>query len=146
MLTFGWGEILLVLIVVVVVVGPKDLPKLIKQISSFTKSIKKLSREFKYSLNEIADHEDFKEVKSSLNEVNKIKEDIDLKGKFKSEIQSLKETSNIIKEVATVTNIKDAMKSLQDKKQYYIYGVNSIKNVREINKEDKKNKEETFKG
>ena len=44
MLTFGWGEILLVFIVVIVVVGPKDLPKLIKQLSSFTKSLKKLSR------------------------------------------------------------------------------------------------------
>ena len=71
MLTFGWGEILLVTVVIIVVVGPKDLPKLIKQLSSFTKSLKKLSREFKYSLNEIADHEDFKYVKSSLNEVNK---------------------------------------------------------------------------
>ena len=108
MLTFGWGEILLVTVVIIVVVGPKDLPKLIKQLSSFTKSLKKLSREFKYSLNEIADHEDFKDVKSSLNEVNKIKDDIDLKGKFKSEINSIKETSDIIdKEVKDFKNISN---------------------------------------
>ena len=60
MLTFGWGEIFLVVGIIVVVIGPKDLPKLIKQFSSFTRSIKKLSREFKNSLNDIADHEDFK--------------------------------------------------------------------------------------
>ena len=72
MLTFGWGEILLVLVVIVVVVGPKDLPKLIKQLTSFSKSIKKLSREFKSSLNDISNHDDFKDVKSSLNEVNEI--------------------------------------------------------------------------
>ena len=108
MLTFGWGEILLVLIIVIVVVGPKDLPKLIKQLSSFSKSIKKLSREFKSSLNEIADHEDFNDVKSSLKEVNKIKDDIDLKGKFKSEINSLKETTDIIdKEVKDIKNISN---------------------------------------
>ena len=65
MLTFGWGEILLVTVIVIIVIGPKDLPKLIKQLSTFTKSLKKLSREFKSSLNEIADHEDFKDVKSS---------------------------------------------------------------------------------
>ena len=35
MLSFGWGEILLVLVVVIVVVGPKDLPKLIKQFSTY---------------------------------------------------------------------------------------------------------------
>ena len=108
MLTFGWGEILLVFIVVIVVVGPKDLPKLIKQLSSFTKSLKKLSREFKSSLNEITDHEDFKEVKSSIKEVHKIKDDIDLKGKFKSEINSIKETSDIIdKEVKDFKNISN---------------------------------------
>ena len=106
MLTFGWGEILLVFIVVIIVVGPKDLPKLIKQLSSFAKSIKKLSREFKSSLNEIVDHEDFKGVKSSLSEVNKIKDDLDIKSQFKSEVKTLKETSHIIeKEIKDLKNI-----------------------------------------
>ena len=115
MLTFGWGEILLVTVVIIVVVGPKDLPKLIKQLSTFTKSLKKLSREFKYSLNEIADHEDFKDVKSSLNEVNKIKDDIDLKGKFKSEIKSLKETTTIIeKEVKDLKNLENENNSTKE--------------------------------
>ena len=106
MLTFGWGEILLVVVIIVVFIGPKDLPKLIKQFSSFTRSIKKLSREFKNSLNDIADHEDFKEVKTSINEVNKIKEDLNIEGQLKSEIQSIKDTTDIIdKEVKDIKNI-----------------------------------------
>ena len=106
MLTFGWGEIFLLVGIIIVVVGPKDLPKLIKQLSSFTRSIKKLSREFKTSLNDIADHEDFKEVKTSINEVNKIKEDLNIEGQLKSEIQSIKDTTNIIdKEVKDIKNI-----------------------------------------
>ena len=87
MLTFGWGEILLLVGVIIVVVGPKDLPKLIRQFASFSKSIKKLSREFKTSLNDIADHDDFKEVKTSINEVNKIKDDLNIKDQFKDEIK-----------------------------------------------------------
>jgi len=106
MLTFGWGEIFLLVGIIIVVVGPKDLPKLIKQLSSFTRSIKKLSREFKTSLNDIADHEDFKEVKTSINEVNKIKEDLNIEGQLKSEFQSIKDTTNIIdKEVKDIKNI-----------------------------------------
>ena len=106
MLTFGWGEILLVVGIVVVFIGPKDLPKLIKQFSLFTRSIKKLSREFKNSLNDIADNEDFKEVKTSINEVNKIKEDLNIEGQLKSEIQSIKDTTDIIdKEVKEIKNI-----------------------------------------
>tara|TARA_B100001109_G_scaffold7318_1_gene5546 strand:- start:55 stop:384 length:330 start_codon:yes stop_codon:yes gene_type:complete len=108
MLTFGWGEILLLVGVIIVVVGPKDLPKLIKQFSSFSKSIKKLSREFKTSLNDIADHDDFKEVKTSINEVNKIKDDLNIKDQFKDEIQSIKETTDIIdKEVKDIKNINN---------------------------------------
>ena len=109
MLTFGWGEILLVLVIVIIVVGPKDLPKLIKQLSSFTKSIKKLSREFKSSLNEIADHDDFKDVKSSLKDVNEIQKDLNLKEKFKSEIKSIKETNDLVKKDA------DEIKNISNK-------------------------------
>ena len=108
MLTFGWGEILLVLVVVIVVVGPKDLPKLIKQFSTFAKSLKKLSREFKYSLNEIADQEEFKEINKTIMEAKNIKDDLNIKDKFKSEVNSLKETANIIeKEVKDLKNLEN---------------------------------------
>ena len=108
MLSFGWGEILLVLVVVIVVVGPKDLPKLIKQFSTFAKSLKKLSREFKYSLNEFADQEEFKEINKTIMEAKNIKDDLNIKDKLKSEIQSLKETSNLIhKEVKDIKNINN---------------------------------------
>ena len=96
MLTFGWSEILLVLIIVIIVVGPKELPKLIKQLSSFTKSIKKLSREFKSSLNEIADQEEFKEINKSIMEVKDLKEDFDIKKNLENEINSINETSTLV--------------------------------------------------
>ena len=57
-------------------------------------------------MNDIADHEDFKEVKTSINEVNKIKEDLNIEGQLKSEIQSIKDTTDIIdKEVKEIKNI-----------------------------------------
>ena len=115
MLTFGWGEILLVLVVVIVVVGPKDLPKLIKQFSTFAKSLKKLSREFKYSLNEIADQEEFKEINKTIMEAKNIKDDLNIKDKFKSEVKSLKETTNIIeKEVKNLKNLENEINSTKE--------------------------------
>ena len=115
MLTFGWGEILLVLVVVIVVVGPKDLPKLIKQFSTFAKSLKKLSREFKYSLNEIADQDEFKEINKTIMEAKNIKDDLNIKDKFKSEAKSLKETANIIeKEVKDIQNLENETNSTQE--------------------------------
>jgi twin arginine-targeting protein translocase TatB len=115
MLTFGWGEILLVFVVVIVVVGPKDLPKLIKQFSTFAKSLKKLSREFKYSLNEIADQEEFKEINKTIMEAKNIKDDLNIKEKFKSEAKSLKETANIIeKEVKDLQNLENETNSTKE--------------------------------
>ena len=115
MLSFGWGEILLVLVVVIVVVGPKDLPKLIKQFSTFAKSLKKLSREFKYSLNELADQEEFKEINKTIIEAKNIKDDFNIKDKFKSEVNSLKETANIIeKEVKDLKNLDNEINSTKE--------------------------------
>ena len=115
MLTFGWGEILLVFVVVIVVVGQKDLPKLIKQFSTFAKSLKKLSREFKYSLNEFADQEEFKEINKTIMEAKNIKDDLNIKDKFKSEVQSLKETTNIIKkEVKDLKNLENEINSTNE--------------------------------
>ena len=84
MLTFGWGEILLVVVMIIIFVGPKELPYLIKQFSSIAKSIRKLSKDFKTSLDEIAYHDDFKEAKSTLDEVNKIKHDLNIEGVFQA--------------------------------------------------------------
>ena len=115
MLSFGWGEILLVLVVVIVVVGPNDLPKLIKQFSTFAKSLKKLSREFKYSLNEIADQEEFKEINKTIMEAKNIKDDLNIKDKFKSEVKSLKETTDIIeKEVKDIKNLENEITSTME--------------------------------
>ena len=92
MFTFGWGEIFLIIIIVVVVIGPKDLPKFIKQIGLLTKNIKKISSDFKSSLNEIAEESDIKELAKSVKEVKKIKDGVDIKKNFQKEINIVEET------------------------------------------------------
>ena len=92
MFTFGWSEIFLIGIIVVVVIGPKDLPKFIKQVGSLSKYIKKISTEFKSSLNEIADEEEIKELAKSVKEVKKIKDGINIKKNFQKEINIVEET------------------------------------------------------
>ena len=43
MFSFGWSEIALTTIIIIIVVGPKEIPNLLKQIGSFSRSIKKIS-------------------------------------------------------------------------------------------------------
>ena len=102
MFSFGWSEIALIVIVVIIVVGPKEIPNLLKQIGSFTKSLKKISRDFKNSLNELAEENDLKDVKKSISDLKNIKKNLDPTVDFQKEINSIKDTV-----VSLDTDIKD---------------------------------------
>ena len=92
MLSFGWSEIALVVVIIIIVVGPKEIPNLLKQLGTFYKSLKKISREFKSSLNDLADQSDIKEVKKSIKDIKDIKNNLNLKNELSNEISSIKET------------------------------------------------------
>ena len=98
MFSFGWGEILLILVVVIIVVGPKDIPKFLRQIGNLSKSIKKISREFKSSLNQIAEETDLKDVKNSITEVTNLNKELDIKSNLKNEIKTIKDTISSVEE------------------------------------------------
>ena len=98
MFSFGWGEILLILLVVIIVVGPKDIPKFLRQIGNLSKSIKKISREFKSSLNQIVEETDLKDVKNSITEVTNLNKELDIKSNLKNEINTIKETISSVEE------------------------------------------------
>lgn len=108
MFSFGWGEILLILIVVIIVVGPKDIPKLLRQLGNLSKSIKKISREFKSSLNQIAEETDLKDVKNSITEVTNLNKELDIKSNLKNEIKTIKETiSSVEEDVSNLNKSKE---------------------------------------
>jgi len=92
MFSFGWSEIALTVIIVIIVVGPEEIPNLLKQIGSLSKSLKKISRDFKKSLNELAEENDLKDVKKSISDLQNIKKDLDPTVDFTKEINSIKET------------------------------------------------------
>ena len=116
MFSFGWSEIILTLIIVIIVVGPKEIPNLIRQVGSFSKSIKKVSREFKKSLNDIANESDLKEVKDSMKDIKNIKDNFDPSKDIKKELNSIKESTNIFEnEIKNVQSI-DSKKN-QDKNE-----------------------------
>ena len=108
MFSFGWGEILLIFLVIIIVVGPKDIPKFLRQIGNLSKSIKKISREFKSSLNQIAEETDLKDVKNSITEVTNLKKELDIKSNLKNEIKTIKETiSSVEEDVSNINKSKE---------------------------------------
>ena len=88
MLSLGWMEISIVLIITVIVVGPKEIPTVIKFLKSITSGLGKLSREFKSTVNEISHIEEVKDIKK---EILDTKESIVKEGK---ELDEFIEKSN----------------------------------------------------
>jgi len=110
MFSFGWSEITLTVIIVIIVVGPKEIPNLLKQIGSFSKSLKKISRDFKNSLNELAEENDLKDVKKSISDLKDIKKDLDPTVDFNKEINSIKKSVASLDEDTKETDSKKTYK------------------------------------
>ena len=65
MLDLGWTELLLIGIVALIVVGPKDLPMLFKKAGKFVGRLKGMAREFSRAMNDAADEAGVADVKRS---------------------------------------------------------------------------------
>ncbi|SIT76380.1 Sec-independent protein translocase protein TatB [Pontibaca methylaminivorans] len=66
MFDLGWSELLLIGIVALIVVGPKDLPVLFRNVGRFIGKAKGMAREFTNAMNEAADESGLRDVSKSL--------------------------------------------------------------------------------
>ncbi|NNE53868.1 MAG: twin-arginine translocase subunit TatB [Sulfitobacter sp.] len=67
MFDLGWAELLVIGIVALIVVGPKDLPVLFRRVGQFVGKAKGMAREFSSAMNDAADQSGMREVSSSIN-------------------------------------------------------------------------------
>lgn len=63
MFDLGWSEFLIIGFVLMMIVGPKDLPKVMRTFSKLTGQARSMAREFTSSLEEASKDGDMKEVK-----------------------------------------------------------------------------------
>lgn len=66
MFDLGWQEFLMVAMVLMLVVGPKDLPRILRSVSQMMRKAKGMAREFTSSLEEVARQDEFKDMKDIL--------------------------------------------------------------------------------
>lgn len=67
MFDLGWAELLVIGIVALIVVGPKDLPVLFRKVGQFVGKAKGMAREFSTAMNDAADESGVREATSGLN-------------------------------------------------------------------------------
>lgn len=69
MLDLGWTELLLIGIVALIVVGPKDLPVMFRTLGQFTGKLRAMARDFTRAMEEAADEAGVKDVAKDLRNV-----------------------------------------------------------------------------
>jgi sec-independent protein translocase protein TatB len=66
MFSLGWMEISIILIITIVIVGPKEIPTVIKFVKKFTSNLRSISREFSSTIDEITHIQEVKDIKKEI--------------------------------------------------------------------------------
>jgi len=95
MFNIGMMELILILLVAFLVVGPKDLPKVARWIARQIKALRKLIREIK---KETGWNDLVSEFSDAGDEIKETLKDADVRGEFKSAAQDLEKEINAVQE------------------------------------------------
>lgn len=98
MLDFGWQEFLVVAVVTVLVVGPKELPRVFRTITGFMRKARSLAGEFHSAMDEMAKEADLQDIKKQVEGVKNgssswVKE-IDPTGEVEKSVRDMKTEVN----------------------------------------------------
>src|SRR6056297_409465 len=66
MFDLGWTELMVIGIVALIVVGPKDLPGMFRAVGNFVGKAKRMARDFSQAMNDAADESGVRDVSDSL--------------------------------------------------------------------------------
>ena len=97
MLDIGGWEFLVVAFVLIMVVGPKELPRMLRSFTQFSRSMRKMAREFTDGMNQIANDAEVAELKKAMNEakggdLDKLASAIDPDGDVGASVRDLKDS------------------------------------------------------
>lgn len=83
MFDIGWSEMLFIAIVAIMVIGPKDLPKVLRTVGQWTGRARAMAREFQNSLDDAIRETELDEIKK---DVEKAADLGDIKGEIENSI------------------------------------------------------------
>ena len=98
MFDIGWSELLIIGLVALIVVGPKDLPIMFRRIGQWVGRMRNMARDFQRAMDQAADEVGVKDIKDGIKEATNMQDKI-----FGDASESLK---NFQKEVEGATEIK----------------------------------------
>lgn len=71
MFDIGWSEMGLILMVALIVIGPKDLPRVARQMGKWTTKARAMAREFQRSIDDMAREAELQDIKADLDKIRR---------------------------------------------------------------------------
>jgi sec-independent protein translocase protein TatB len=102
MFDISWGELLIVLVVALVVVGPKDLPKLTRKAGEWVGRARAMADQFRKSFDDMARQSELEELRA---EVERLKMDREL-SEFENEANAALKAEHSPAESAPYVNVE----------------------------------------
>jgi sec-independent protein translocase protein TatB len=85
----GFAEILVLSLLAIIVVGPKDLPKLMRKIGQIMTKVRAMGQEFTNAFNEMGAEDEIAEMRKELADLRKMGSMDHLSEKFEGEIEAI---------------------------------------------------------
>ena len=111
MFDFGWQEFLVIAFVLVLVVGPKDLPKVLKTVTKYIRNMRHMASEFHRGIEKMADESDLKDSFNELknNNIDKtIQSHLDPDNEVTKALQQAKDSADLANET---NKVKETLKT-----------------------------------
>jgi sec-independent protein translocase protein TatB len=71
MFDLGWSEMLVIMVVALIVIGPKDLPRVAREIGRWSAKARSMAREFQRSLDDMAREAELQDIKAELEKASR---------------------------------------------------------------------------
>ncbi len=99
MLDIGWSELAVIAVIALLIVGPKDLPRILRMAGRWAAKARSMAREFQGSIDDMVRESELDEVKKSIEKTvdlkKSIQDTVDPTGALTQSMDSLKATDPI---------------------------------------------------
>ena len=106
MLDLGWQEFVMIGLVLVIVVGPKDMPKVLRAVAKYVGKARNMASDFQSSMMEVANQDEFNDVKKALQDAKS--------GNFDKVSEQFGDVKNAIEDASADTGVKDSVNKMKD--------------------------------
>lgn len=96
MLDIGWQELFVIAVITIIVVGPKEIPRVLRTVTLWLRKIKDMARDFQSSIDDIAREAELDDIKKQLAAA----EDFDIEQEVQKTIDPTGEMTNTIQDMA----------------------------------------------